>query len=257
MFPKLAARFHVLPKLPQKYRSRILDSEYNMILAYALDRLPTLLTSIRSYDRTLLIRLANAWAGVGRALIDVRSCAIALQSGAPPGYRVALQLASIILSGCDFGRSGGQFFSLSLSDLWEKALLRMCHELSRTSGWVPQPVSHRFWEDPTESSDNRRWMKADVLLRQGDVQWVMDAKYKLGFGNESREDRFQICTYALAFDASRASLLYPSAQGESVTLQCLLNASVGHRRVRIESGELPMAAGPDVCLRALAHVLSG
>ena len=40
-----------------------------------------------------------------------------------------------------------------------------------------------------------------MIVERANARWVLDAKYKCEFGDESRVDRFQMCTYALVFDA--------------------------------------------------------
>ena len=95
-------------------------------------------------------------------------------------------------------------------------------------------------------------MTADVMLEQLPDRWVLDAKYKRGFGSESRADRFQMCGYALAFDAGRVTLVYPTASENEYALRTLLRTSVGDKTVLIDSMELPMSSGPQACMTALA-----
>ncbi len=101
--------------------------------------------------------------------------------------------------------------------------------------------------------DPKRWLTADVIVCRSGERWILDAKYKRGFGDESRVDRFQMCAYALAFDADRVSIVYPTATCAR-PVRRLLAATVGGKVVRIDSFELPMAAGPDDCREALASI---
>lgn len=88
------------------------------------------------------------------------------------------------------------------------------------------------------------------------MRWVLDAKYKRAFGNESRDDRFQMCAYAVAFDADRVSLVYPTAQDvRPISVRPLLSAPVGGKMIRIDSINLPMSAGPMACRIALEQHL--
>jgi 5-methylcytosine-specific restriction endonuclease McrBC regulatory subunit McrC len=98
-------------------------------------------------------------------------------------------------------------------------------------------------------------MTADVLLSCGGKRWVLDAKYKRDFGCEDRNDRFQATAYALAFDAGRGTLVYPTADGTYARCRLLLAGTVSKNRVMIDSIELPMAAGPEVCRRAFIDVM--
>ena len=106
---------------------------------------------------------------------------------------------------------GGQAFTLSLSPIWERGLRRMCDLTARQTGWHRKPDSERVrhWDDPVGRDDPKCWVAADVIVERGKSRWVLDAKYKCEFGDESRIDRFQMCAYAVAFDADRVSLVYP------------------------------------------------
>jgi len=83
------------------------------------------------------------------------------------------------------------------------------------------------------------------------TRWVLDAKYKHGFADEGRTDRFQMCAYALAFDADRVSLVYPTATGTDVPCRGLLHAVVRGKNITIDSMNLRMVQGPEACLAAL------
>ena len=99
-------------------------------------------------------------------------------------------------------------------------------------------------------------MTADVLLESpAGGRWVLDAKYKRGYGDEDRDDRFQACTYAVAFEAGRGTLVYPTAEGRAEGIRRLLSGNVAERPVTIDSIALPMGAGPEVCREALLQLL--
>jgi hypothetical protein len=100
-------------------------------------------------------------------------------------------------------------------------------------------------------SDKNRWMTADVLAERANCRWAIDAKYKLGFGDESREDRFQMCAYAVGFSAERATLAYPTGKDALAHSRLLLNADVLGYPVRVDSVELPMEKGPEACREAI------
>lgn len=98
-------------------------------------------------------------------------------------------------------------------------------------------------------------MIADILLQRDGKRWVLDAKYKRDFGNESRNDRFQMCAYAMGFRANRATLVYPSQESSSEDQRSLLAVDIGGTQVRIDSLAMPMASGPQKCSAALKTML--
>ena len=126
------------------------------------------------------------------------------------------------------------------------------------TGWksVPDVSRTRKWDDPAGQNDPARWLTADVIGEREAVRWVLDAKYKRAFGNESRSDRFQMCAYAVAFDADRVSLVYPTAQGVTpIAVRPLLTATVGRKVILIDSIDLPMSAGPRACRTAMEQCI--
>jgi 5-methylcytosine-specific restriction endonuclease McrBC regulatory subunit McrC len=254
---QLCRRLHRLPSVPQQHRLRTLDTTYNVVLAMTLDKLPILLSGAGQDDRKLLAALRESWAQISRDITDPVSAICESQWACPPGYVAALQLARLILMGVALesqSRMGGQAFTLSLSLIWERGLRRMFDAVGADTGWISVPDSARTrrWDDWAGGTDPARWLTADVIGERGNLRWVLDAKYKRDFGNESRSDRFQMCAYSIAFDADVVSLVYPTATKTSPTKRRpLLHATVGSKRVVIESFELPMAAGPKACIAAL------
>jgi 5-methylcytosine-specific restriction endonuclease McrBC regulatory subunit McrC len=258
MTTQLYRKLHRLPYVPQKHRSRQLDTPYNIVLALALDKLPLLLAYSTANDCTLLARLRDLWAHIRRDVADPVSAVTGAQWACPPGYRSALQLARLILIGAALDPEagyGGQAFTLSLASMWERSLRRMVEEICGETGWIPSPDSARTrqWDDSAGRNDPTRWLNADVMATHGNLCWVLDAKYKRAFGNESRADRFQMCAYALAFDADVVSLVYPLAQS-GYHRRTLLEAVVGLKHVSIDSISLPMCAGPESCKLALVEL---
>jgi len=256
---KLAQRMRRLPRIPQTRRSRTFDVPFNMILAKALDRVPVLLVGGRSDDRQRMARVREQWSSIRRDIDDPVAAVTCAQWASPPGYRAALQLARLILIGAVVdpqSRMGGHAFTLSLASVWERALRRMCDELAET-GWrrLSSPEHTRRWDDPAGRDDPRRWLKADVILNKAETRWVLDAKYKREFGNEGRNDRFQMCAYAIGFDASRVSLVYPTATANNDWCRNILTTTVGERLLRIDSMALPMSEGPQACLRKLTKTM--
>jgi hypothetical protein len=148
---------------------------------------------------------------------------------------------------------GGQSFTLSLAGVWERGIRKMCNELSPATGWRSLPSKNRIrpWDDANGQDDPDRLMISDILLQRGTERWVLDAKYKCDFGNESRNDRFQMCAYAMGFRASRATLVYPSQESSNFDQRELLSVDIGETHVRIESFALPMANGPKKCSESL------
>jgi hypothetical protein len=181
------------------------------------------------------------------------------QWASPPGYRAALQLARLILMGIALdsqSQMGGQAFTLSLALVWERGLRRMFENIGEATGWacLADAARTRMWDDPAGRNDPSRWLTADVIGERDDLRWVLDAKYKRAFGNESRVDRFQMCAYAVAFDADRTSLVYPTAPQATSAVRCLLSATFGAKAIVVDSIDLPMAAGPEVCMTALMGI---
>jgi 5-methylcytosine-specific restriction endonuclease McrBC regulatory subunit McrC len=252
----LASRLHRLPRVPQIQRRRTLDTRFNGVLAMALDRLPYLLTDAPPQQRQRLIHLREQWVSIRRDIDDPLAAVTAAQWASPPGYHVALQLARLILAGARLdphSNMGGRAFTLSLAVVWERALRRM---FDSVAGWrrTADAKRTRRWDDPAGHDDPRRRLTADVIVEQAGFRWLLDAKYKREFGDESRIDRFQMCAYAVAFDADRVSLVYPTATGAMAGRRNLLSVKVGDKPICIESLALPMAAGPDACVTALSAI---
>ena len=255
---RLSRRLHRLPHVPQRIRSRTFNTNYNIVLALALDRLPILLADASASDRMLLAQLRDLWVHVQREMADPVTAVTEVQWASPLGYRAALQLARLILIGVALDPDsgvGGQAFTMSLALIWERSLHRIFHDISASTGWVCLPDSKRTrqWDDSDGRNDSSRWLTADVLVARDESRWVLDAKYKKAFGNESRLDRFQMCAYAIGFDADRVSLVYPTAMFRP-QYRILLDASVGLKRLVVDSINLPMCAGPEACKEALVQV---
>ena len=258
---RLARRLHRLPLVPQRTRSRTLDTKYNIVLAVALDKLPILLAQAQLNDRRMLASVRDLWAQVSREISDPFTAVTDCQCASPPGYLAALQLARLLLMGASLdpqSRMGGQAFTLSLSLIWERGLRRMFEELEDVTAWksVPDTSRTRKWDDSAGQADSARWLTADAIGEYEEARWVLDAKYKRAFGNESRTDRFQMCAYAVAFDADRVSLVYPTAHSVMpISVRPLLTAKVGRKMILIDSIDLPMSAGPKACRIALEQCM--
>lgn len=253
----LGRRLNRLPRVPQIQRRRTLDTPFNLVLALALDRLPVLLADGRSDDLRRMARLREQWASIRRDIDDPLTAVTAAQWACPSGYREALQLARLILVGAALDPAssmGGQAFTLPMATMWEKALRQMLGELAHETGWrIAARGDHsRRWNDTTGRDDPNRWLTADVIVERAGARWLLDAKYKCEFGDESRVDRFQMCAYAMGFDADRVSLVYPTAASHSTGSRVLLTTRVGGKPYTIDSLALPLAAGPEACLSALA-----
>ncbi len=63
---RLYRKLHRLPHVPQRHRSRTLDTPYNVVLALALDKLPLLLASSTPDDHRQVARLRDLWAHIRR-----------------------------------------------------------------------------------------------------------------------------------------------------------------------------------------------
>jgi 5-methylcytosine-specific restriction endonuclease McrBC regulatory subunit McrC len=257
---ELVRQLHRLPRVPQLQRNRTLDTPFNIVLALALDRLPSLLSN-RPDELRRVARLRDQWAHITRHINDPLTAVTAAQWASPPGYREVLQLARLILVGAALdptSNCGGQAFTLPLAIVWERALRRMFDDMAAQTGWRRLGDSQRIrrWDDVAGRDDPKRWMTADLIVERSGARWVLDAKYKREFGDENRVDRFQMCAYAVAFDAETASLVYPTAEGPG-SFRTLLSTVVNGKIVRIDSIGLPMAAGPESCLALLTSIVRG
>jgi len=150
---------------------------------------------------------------------------------------------------------GGQAFTLPLAAMWEHALRRLCDDLAGATGWrrVNDVQRVRRWDDTAGRHDRNRWLIADAIVLRAASRWVLDAKYKREFADESRADRFQMCAYAVAFDADRVTLVYPTSAADAATRE-LLRTTVGGKHLLIDSLALPMTAGPEACRTAFASI---
>jgi 5-methylcytosine-specific restriction endonuclease McrBC regulatory subunit McrC len=256
---KLGQELYRLPRVPQLQRQRTFDTPFNIVLALALDRLPSLLADGRTEDRRKMAMLREQWSTVRRDISDPITAAVAAQSAEPPGYREALQLARLILIGAVLDPEsimGGQAFTLSMPGIWEEGLRHMLSETAGETGWklAPRDACTRRWDDSFGHCNAQRWMTADAIIERAGKRWVLDGKYKNDFGIESRADRFQMCAYAVAFDADRISLVYP---GESLMpVRRLLRTTVGAKQLTIDSFALPMRKGPKTCCAILMKIAS-
>jgi 5-methylcytosine-specific restriction endonuclease McrBC regulatory subunit McrC len=259
LMSRLAYRVHRLPRLPLAYRCRTLDTAYNSVLALALEKLRPLYSEFCQDDRARFATLRDQWVSIHREIIDPVVAATEAQCACPPSYRSAIQLARLILLGLSLdpcSRMGGQAFTLPLSLIWERSVRRMFFDLGERTGWIPVSDARRTrkWDDSYGVEDPSRWLTADVILEQRGARWVLDAKYKRSFGAESRADRFQLCAYAVAFNADRGTLVYPTARGNEYHARRLLATTIGAKEVVIDSMELPMTSGPGACLNAIQRV---
>jgi 5-methylcytosine-specific restriction endonuclease McrBC regulatory subunit McrC len=253
----LARSFHRFPTIPQSRRRRTLDTPHHRLLATALDRVPALAGDEES-RRSLILK--TEWPDVARPPSDLADTLAACGSRCPPGYATALRLARLILLGASPAHPSpvqGSALLVSLAGLWERSLRRMCAEVASATGWRPVPEAARTkrWDDGPGLRDPTRWMTADAILESAGRRWVLDAKYKLGYGDEERNDRFQMTAYAMAFNARRATLVYPTAETERARWRLLLAGQIGGQPTTIDSVELPMSAGPAACRAALLDAM--
>jgi 5-methylcytosine-specific restriction endonuclease McrBC regulatory subunit McrC len=252
----LATKVWCLPKIPQIVRGRSFDTPANRMLSLALKQVLLLQHDLDVNARQLLHRLRNDWADITVDDGDRQQIVADGFTMAPAGYGNALQLARLILFGAAMDTNsgwGGQSFTFSLAGIWERSVRQMCNDLTSITGWRNLPDSKRKypWADALNANDPNRLMIADILLQRGQDRWVLDAKYKRDFGNESRTDRFQMCAYAIGFHANRATLVYPDRDSQVGSYRELLREKIGSSSVLIDSIALPMANGPIECRREL------
>jgi 5-methylcytosine-specific restriction endonuclease McrBC regulatory subunit McrC len=257
----LAQKIWRLPKIPQIIRGRSFETPPNRMLALALKVVAMkqdllLEKQLDDSSRNLLFRLRSEWSEITVDDVDRNQIVADGLSVAPSGYRNALQLARLILFGASIDSKsgwGGQSFTLSLAGVWERGLRKMCRELTSITGWRSLSSHNRTrpWDDAKSHDDPNRMMISDILLQRESERWVLDAKYKCDFERESRNDRFQICTYALGFRANRSTLVYPSQESSILDQRDLLVVDIGGVQIRVDSLALPMASGPQRCTEAL------
>ena len=253
---KLAQRPWRLPAIPQIVRARSIDTPANKTLANALDALTLFLPELDHEDVRRFQRLRSQWAIVSRQDSDRLAMITESQSSPPDGYRTSLQLARLILRGASIdpkSGSGGQTFTVSLARVWEHAVTEICRKVQMNTKWKVMGRSNcsRLWDDSDPESEHQRSLIVDTLLANGDRRWILDAKYKLGFGHEGRNDRFQMCAYALAFHAERATLVYPTANDQPSSHRVLLDTLYGRQRVLVDAIGCNMALGPKHCMSQL------
>ena len=257
---RLAQKPWQLPALPQLVRGRSLDTASNKLLALALDKLLLCAPEFSPAEQDLFQRLRSEWSTIPRQQEEQHSILQTSMQGISDGYRSALQIARLILLGAILDPAsglGGHTFTISLSRIWENAVGRMCRHLEPETQWMVESRQkcRRVWNDALGPEDPDRSLIADTILRRGKDRWVLDAKYKSSYGNESRIDRFQMCAYVLAFGARRATLVYPVVSGTLPDRRELLRTNLGENSVIVDSMAIPMAHGPAVATARLKDLL--
>ncbi len=257
---RLAQKPWQMPAIPQLVRARSLNTASNKLLALALDKLQLCTAEFSPDDRPLFHRLRSEWNSISRKPEEQFAILQSSMDAIPDGYRNATQIARLILLGATldpiFGM-GGHTFTISLARIWEHGLARMCRDLEVETGWIVEPrwKCRRPWDDSMGEDDPNRRLIADIILRCGNDRWVLDAKYKSSYGNESRNDRFQMCAYAIAFEAHRATLVYPVAAESLPAHRVLLRTRSEQQNVIVESASISMAEGPAVACTQLKSML--
>lgn len=249
-----------LPALPQLVRGRSLNTAANKLLAMALDKLRLCAPEFSTAEQDLFQRLRSEWSTIPRQQEERHSILQTSMEGITDGYRSALQIARLILLGATLDPTsgfGGHTFTISLSRIWENAVTRMCRHLESETQWIVEPRGkcRRVWDDALGPEDPTRSLIADTILRRGNDRWVLDAKYKASYGNESRADRFQMCAYLLAFGACRATLVYPVHSDTLPDRREILKTPVGGNCMIVDSVAIAMADGPALAKAYLKEFL--
>lgn len=256
---RLASVAGRLPALPCTYRERTMDTVPNRILARALDAACNIIGPELDGDTARRLDwLAREWRDIDRELAEPTSATAGAIAQPPLGYRTSLQIARLLLGGGatdSVDGDGGNLFVVKMSMLWEQAVRRLVAAWASEAGHrvAADGERTRHWED-TNDEAMARWLTVDALVF-ADRAVAFDAKYKRAYGAESREDRFQIAAYAMAFGAVAATLVYPTATTEPRFRRLLRTAVPGAQPSDVYSIELPMAHGPAACISALSAAM--
>ena len=189
---------------------------------------------------------------MNRDLPDLKVSVAQVQYSIPSGYRSALQLATLILwvLAQRTSRDRRTGVLLNVSGLWEHAVRRMCGSVGNEHGWKWASSDERTmaWAD-TETFD-------DVIVAvQSTCFWggrVFDGSWTRNI-NEALATKAELTgsrcgAYALAFDADRVSLVYPTATNAEAPCRCLLQVLIRGKRITVDSLDLPMVHAPEACI---------
>jgi McrBC 5-methylcytosine restriction system component len=135
---RLSQRPWRLPSIPQVLRSRSLNTPANQMLSAALDQLLVFQADLGTNGVRLFQQLRNDWSHISHEGVDRQTIIHTSLSAPPDGYRSALQLARLLLTGATIDHNsgfGGQTFTLSLSRIWELSVTRLCQDLAPQTGW--------------------------------------------------------------------------------------------------------------------------
>lgn len=257
---RLASVAGHLPAFPCTYRERTMDTLPNRVLARALDAACNLVGSARDDDTARRLEwLAREWRDIDRDLTDLTSAIASAIAQPPLGYRTSLQIARLLLGGGatdSVDGDGGHLFVVKMNVVWEHAVRRLVAAWANEAGHRVATDGERtlHWENSDDDA-TARWLTPDALVFAKRAI-VFDAKYKRAYGAESREDRFQIAAYAMAFGAVAATLVYPTATTEPRLRRLLRTAVPGAQPSDLYSIELPMAHGPAACASALSVAMA-
>ena len=259
---RLSTEAYRLPALPCQFRERTMHTVPNRVLARALAATWRLvdLESLPESARRKLDWLTQHWADIPREVPSVSQAIGQVLSRPPVGYRSALRLARLLLQGVAIdpvGGDGGDIFLVNVSTVWEEGLRRMLEAWAKSRDLPVGDTDERTrrWDDATNLGEANRWLTADAMLVGGSPV-VFDAKYKRGYGDESRGDRFQMAAYAMAFGAAGAVLVYPTAADDAAHRRLMKSALPGTDS-EILSMELPMALGPSACSASAIAAFDG
>lgn len=250
-----------LPSLPCTFRARTMDTLANRVLARALDATRALST-MRDREGTWrgeLEWLAREWRDIEREVGHLGGSIQASLERPPIGYRAALRLARLMLLGGaldDERGEGGDLFLIDMSRVWEVGLRRMFDRWARGHGHRVATSSERWrpWSDSPDT-ERARGLAVDAMVYAG-RPIILDAKYKRDYGRESREDRFQMAAYSMAFGARAAILVYPTAAQQGRIRLLLRTAVPGSLPSEVHAADLPMALGPADCEAELERLFS-
>ena len=192
------------------------NHQLHQILAQALDIVDVFSRGTRLNDKCKRVQLAFPEVdkiSANAAMLE----SIQLNRKTAP-YDRAFELAKLIILNYspDINQGSNKMIALlfDMNQLWEEYVLVMLRkeinkEKSPYSGFKIQgQVSKSFW--------GYNKLKPDIVIKNGDISYIIDTKWKRPGNSASVEDLRQVYTYARFWDAENVMLLYPGDESKRI-----------------------------------------